>query len=686
MVSFDIFDTLITRKTILPVGTFLIMQRRMEKRGMGVSRQFVDNFPSLRLSAENRARSSAINSGSEEADFAGIYNELIEMTGISQETADILKKMEIEAETDNMLPCINNIRKLKRYYEKGEKVVLISDMYLDSAILRKMLTIVDSVFEKIPIYISCEYGKTKASGRIYRIVQEMESIDCRKWIHYGDNNISDVSMPGLMGIDARRCERIELEKWEGEIAAKCNIRWNLDLQVYLGISRYVRQNKRLNVDAKIGASIGGMALYPYVEWILRKCGELGIKRLYFIARDGYVIKAMADKIIDNCQVDIKTTYFYGSRVAWNAGGADKEKRALVRRYFEQEIDCSDDKFAFVDVQGTGRTFDHFCEIVGNFIHEPIKIFYYDYINSAELLKCKVYAFFTNKECAMCESLCRAPHDITIGYRTIKRKITPVLNSANPQKWKNCGVEDFAKGAVFFADYMSKNVNRMEINIENQQLAIETMGYLSDKPCGEVLDYFASIPHGDVRDEARGIYAPKLNYVDILKIFLYRTDEDLRLFYKGTNLEYSIKRLNVIERKLLNWCRKVKFRVPGIAIYRLKTYAHKGRYVKKKKLPKIIIYGAGENGRRLYCQVASVAPQSIVAWVDINYSAYQEQGYPVKSVKSIFGAEYDYLVLTMKSEDSIENVKYMVLQSGLSKEKILSLDEYYIGILDKGMED
>lgn len=679
MVSFDIFDTLITRKTLLPVGTFLIMQRRIEKLGLGLGRQFVDNFPSLRLSAENSARHLARNSGVEEVDFAGIYNGLAKMTGISQEMTGRLKKMEIEAEIDNMLPCIHNIRILKRYYEKGEKVILISDMYLDSTILRKMLVTIDPVFEKIPIYVSCECGKTKASGRIYRIVKEMEGIDCKKWIHYGDNAISDVSMPGLMGLDTRLCVSVRPEKWEREIAAKCNIRWNLDLQVYLGISRYIRQNKRLSTNAQIGASIGGMALYPYVEWIIRKCEELGINRLHFIARDGYVIKAMADKVINNCQFNIKTTYFYGSRVAWNIGGdgADKGKRALIRQYFKQEIDYSDDRFAFVDVQGTGRTFDQFCEIMKDFINEPIKIFYYDLMRNVELSNCKVYSLFANQECVMCESLCRAPHDLTIGYHVVGGKVVPILYSADQKKWKDCGVEDFVKGAVVFADYMSKYALREEIDIENQQLAIETMNYLSDKPCEIVMDYFAGIPHGDVSEEAQGVYAPKLNYLDILKIFLYRTDEDIRLFYKGTNLEYSLKRLNKIERKWLEWCRKEKFRAPGIIIYKLKTHSRKGGCTKQNKLPKIIIYGAGENGRRLYSQVASVDPKSIVAWVDVNSSTYQEQGYPVKSVKYIFRAEYDYLVLTMKSKNSIENVKYMVMQAGLSKEKILSVDEYYL---------
>ena len=60
---------------------------------------------------------------------------------------------------------------------------------------------------------------------------------------------------------------------------------------------------------KIGASIGGMLLYPYVLWLLRKSIEMGIKSLYFVARDGYILKKIADLVIARQHLSIHTFYY-----------------------------------------------------------------------------------------------------------------------------------------------------------------------------------------------------------------------------------------------------------------------------------------------------------------------------------------------------------------------------------------
>ena len=683
MVSFDIFDTLITRKTILPVGTFLIMQRKIKDQGLELDGSFIDNFFDLRISAENSARSLRNGCGVEEIGIDDIYNELISMTGISRENARKIKDIEIISEIDNILPCKRNIGRLKKYYKNGHKVILISDMYLDSNVLRKLLLSVDEVFSNIPIYVSCEYNKTKSSGGIYKLVQEKEKINCQDWIHYGDNKKSDVLMPKLMGIKTNYCKIPGLEEWEEDIADKCNMKWNLDLQIFLGISRYIRQNEKLSLYSRIGASLGGMTLYPFVKWILRKCVDLQINRLYFIARDGYIVKSMTDVIIKNCQLDIKTKYFYGSRAAWKVDCT--EKRALVKKYILQEVDLCDNKFAFIDIQGTGETFNDFCDIFKEFVNEPIKIFYYDIFKKKQLENCKIYNFFSNQDCIMCESVCRAPHDITIGYRMMDDKVIPVLNSDDKKKWLKCGVDEFVKGAANFAYYMSKYVDGTYINEENQQLAVSAMSYLSENPCKFIMDYFAAIPHGDIENEEQYIFAPKLNCFDIFRIFLYRTDEELTRFYKGSNLEYSIKRLNSFEHKFLKWCMKENYSFLGRYIHKLKVWNHNGICPLRKRLPKIIIYGAGKSGRELYYQVGLVDRKSIVAWVDINSSDYIKKGYPVKTIDCIHSKIYDFLVLTMKNEDTVRNVAYMLKQSGVDKDKILSIDDYYIKVLKNRKE-
>ena len=66
-------------------------------------------------------------------------------------------------------------------------------------------------------------------------------------------------------------------------------------------------------------------MYPYVEWLLKESVQKGFQRLFFIARDGYVLKEIADIIIRRQGLEIETYYLYGSRKAWRLPSITIEK-------------------------------------------------------------------------------------------------------------------------------------------------------------------------------------------------------------------------------------------------------------------------------------------------------------------------------------------------------------------------
>ncbi len=75
-------------------------------------------------------------------------------------------------------------------------------------------------------------------------------------------------------------------------------------------------NKNERNAFQIGCRYVGPVLYSYAEWIVEVAIKNNIKRLYFIARDGYLIKKIVDTILKSKKVDIATKYIYGSRKAW----------------------------------------------------------------------------------------------------------------------------------------------------------------------------------------------------------------------------------------------------------------------------------------------------------------------------------------------------------------------------------
>ena len=107
---------------------------------------------------------------------------------------------------------------------------------------------------------------------------------------------------------------------------------NFSAQLLAGAAKRAVSEKNLTGPARIGAFWGGPILMPYVEWLLRRSKVLNFRRLYFIARDGYILKIMADAIIDALGLEIETHYIHGSRKAWRMPsylGKEGELRDLV---------------------------------------------------------------------------------------------------------------------------------------------------------------------------------------------------------------------------------------------------------------------------------------------------------------------------------------------------------------------
>ena len=63
----------------------------------------------------------------------------------------------------------------------------------------------------------------------------------------------------------------------------------------------------------LGKQYAGPVLTAYVRWILSRALQRGIKRIYFLARDGYTLKKIAEYICQRFDIDIDCRYFYCSR-------------------------------------------------------------------------------------------------------------------------------------------------------------------------------------------------------------------------------------------------------------------------------------------------------------------------------------------------------------------------------------
>src|SRR5215469_9938574 len=89
------------------------------------------------------------------------------------------------------------------------------------------------------------------------------------------------------------------------------------------------QHQRLR---EIAAHTAGPFLSGFVLWVLQTAKAKGLKRLYFISRDGFILLKVAKELARSVDPSIELRYLYGSRQSWHfpaSRGKDLEKASWV---------------------------------------------------------------------------------------------------------------------------------------------------------------------------------------------------------------------------------------------------------------------------------------------------------------------------------------------------------------------
>lgn len=665
MYSFDVFDTLITRCTATPEGVFLLMQRYLEEeKGLhGFSDGLVKDFPILRVDSERNARRFHPKT---EIGLKQIYDAMVQSVSLSSEQKAFLMELEERCELSCAVALESNISKLKELASRGKKVILISDMYLPASTIRKMLVKADEIFKNIPLYVSCEYGVTKSSGLLYAMVHKKENIEYSQWIHYGDNEVSDGNVPRLFGIRAKRISPPAMRPWEKAMADYFHLESDLMLQLAFGVSKKLWKEER-SAAFQVGASCASLIFLPYVAWIIQSALEMNLSELYFVARDGYLLKKIADIYIDKNHLNIKTKYLYGSRQAWDY--KEEDEKSLLIQYLGQEITVLDDRFGLVDTHGTGKSVSR----IAGLLKTRIKAFYYVLLEPPYEKNCDFYVYSADTYNGIIEALCRAPHGVTLGYQDRSNTVIPILSSCPDKMWDDCGLNEYVRGIEVFVKELLSSFRNLHVDMELRETGKQMLKYCAEMPDKVVAGVIGDMPHDSKNREEGWKYAPLLAKKDIFRIVMRRTNQSLEKYYKGSDLQYSYKRLSEKSRNLFDRYERDYRGVLGNVMH-LPSKMIKERLHRKRGI-KVILYAAGRYGKDLYHRMCYAEGIDIVGWVDANHLACQKQNYPVSPIYTIKRQGCDLIVISLDSIPVSETVKEMLILAGIEKEKIWLRDEF-----------
>lgn len=335
IISFDMFDTLVTRPFYMPSDMFSLLNNIFIQLFNPI--KAVD-FSKIRKKSEAELRNINYKKRIPEVTLDGIYEYISNTYNLDKKKLEKIKDKEKEMELHfcNRRNSGYELYSLARHLKK--KTILTSDIYLPRDLIESILQ--KNGYEFDEIYLSSELLKTKSSGTLFEYIIDKEKTN--KILHIGDNYESDYEIPkryniqsmqlikasdvmmGYSRINVKNCGNLYKHfvlfnqdhiPYEEITGVRCSI-GIISNKYFDNPFRPYNSYSDFNGDPYfIGYYALGMQIISLCKWLFDDARKNKIDSISFMARDGYLPYEAAKiyaKSIGNYD-NIKLNYTYVSR-------------------------------------------------------------------------------------------------------------------------------------------------------------------------------------------------------------------------------------------------------------------------------------------------------------------------------------------------------------------------------------
>ena len=212
-VGFDIFDTVLTRDLSPPEALFAHV-------GRAAALHFEEAIaPGLFASARRDAEQRSYRRLSCRTTLADIQREVCEILAWEPARASDLVALEIAAELTHTRVVPRAASLLAALRAAGHRVVFISDMYLPSEFLRELLLHHQLFAPGDEIFVSCEHGADKRSGRLFSQVLDALELAPANLAFHGNHPRADINGARLAGLPVRHLDAANPNRYELALGA-----------------------------------------------------------------------------------------------------------------------------------------------------------------------------------------------------------------------------------------------------------------------------------------------------------------------------------------------------------------------------------------------------------------------------------------------------------------------------------
>ncbi|MBR6420136.1 MAG: hypothetical protein IKS42_07370 [Oscillospiraceae bacterium] len=297
VVSFDIFDTLLCRDTAEPTDVFRLMELGLKQKG----------FAEKRILAEQKAREQRNNG---EVTIYDIYRAF---GGLTESQIRGYAQRELRTEMSLCHPSQSMLRffaECRQYF----RVVLISDMYLPADMMKQLLDHCGITgYEKL--YISCDAGCAKADGgKLYDFAAQDLGVTPKQITHIGNDISADAVKALSRGLHVIKVQTKPAALISGVTCSvtqkdPAHLQKNMLCRMIGNTAPLPSENS--DFYYRFGYENFGVLLWGFCKWLLAQMKQDGIEQVLFVARDGYMIQRVYEKL--QYQTQIPCRYFEMSR-------------------------------------------------------------------------------------------------------------------------------------------------------------------------------------------------------------------------------------------------------------------------------------------------------------------------------------------------------------------------------------
>lgn len=365
VVSFDIFDTCLTRLSYKPQDVFRLALQKT-------------NNDSLIFQERCRAESELKQTGIPYPTFDEIWRSLGIKCRLSNNQVQQLSHREIQLEK-TLVSVRKPILDLYEYaLRSGKRVIAVSDMYLDKSTLGDMLSLAG--YHNIDrLYVSCECHGSKSDGKLYDYVLEQEPVTSPSQVfHIGNDFVSDswkarrkgfqhlcIPSPYHRFLYSSNKARQYMKEHLSSVQERCLFGHILNACEEDGGLSFKKTGLNLRTFSK---AIVFPLLFRIDEFIINSEEvQKNYNEIYFVSRDGWLPMKGYQMMRDYYGGGLPAVYLYGSR-RFSKKGEDEKRNQRIRDYYQSTLKLKEGRAIIYDigyggaVSSISKFFDSTCII------------------------------------------------------------------------------------------------------------------------------------------------------------------------------------------------------------------------------------------------------------------------------------------------------------------------------------